>query len=131
MTTRKSPSARERRDLLAVLANGVTADVDATDLGRLIADSIRAADPCPFGPVPDDPSHEDRLRAQATRVLGELLYASSLLAVGLRPDTGAVAMTYLNSGLDRVMRSPVLRHLAECPGEPDTHQSEGGADAVG
>ncbi|AEM88943.1 hypothetical protein [Streptomyces violaceusniger] len=125
MTDSTPPTAREIRDLMGVIAKGVAADVDAAALGRLVVASLDSADPCPFGPMPDDPSHEHRLRTQATRVLGELLYTASLLSMSLRPDTDeSSAISYIHSGLDRLVRSPVLRHLAECPGEPAAHHGQ-------
>ncbi|MFD8335651.1 hypothetical protein ACFV42_23770 [Streptomyces solisilvae] len=117
MTDSSSPTARERRDLMTVLARGLTDDLDAADLGRIVAESLHSADPCSFGPLADGPSSEDRLRAHAAQVLGELLYAAALLALGLRTGPGDRATAYLHAGMDRVEVSPVLRHLSQCPGE--------------
>jgi hypothetical protein len=112
VTDHKTPSTpAERRDLMTVLARGV-----AADLGE--ADPAFFTDPST--PAHPDASHEERVGLQAARVLGELLYVSSLLALGLRDPADRNHMNYLHAGLDRLTHSPTLRHQSECPGHPDT-----------
>lgn len=130
MTEPSEHTPAERRDMAAALARGLSSDLDAVGLGRIIADAVPSTDPAAFGPLPDNPTSDDRLRAQAARVLGELLYAATLLALGLHPSAGPSASRHLNAGLNRVATSPLLRHLAECPGTPDSGTAGEDREAV-
>jgi len=135
MTDSAPPSPRELRDLTAVLARGITEDLtplSPTELGRIITESIRSANSSSFGPLPDNPTHQDRVRVMAAQVLGELLYTCRLLALGLNPATGEEehAMSHLHQGLARVTDSPLLRHLAQCPGALDTDGTGGRSAAA-